>query len=129
MDAEAFVKENKEKMLALSAMCQEVGRELKRGLKEAHYQAALCRELQMAHIEYVSEESMPIFYKGVPLGGNLSMRLDICIPAFPMIVELKAEARMGAVQSGACAIAIEFKRVRAQSPSGRGPITTIVVLK
>lgn len=90
MDAQAFVAENKEKMLALSAMCQEVGRELKRGLKEAHYQAALCRELQLAHIEYVSEESMPILYKGVPLGGNLSMRLDICIPAFPMIVELKA---------------------------------------
>lgn len=75
---------------SLFHMCIEVSR-LGKGLKEAHYHAALCQELQEKQIQYTCEEAMPVMYKGVPLGGGLSMRLDICLRTFlPAILELKA---------------------------------------
>jgi GxxExxY protein len=59
---------------------------------EAHYQQALCSELQEVSIRYVSEEAMPIIYKGRPLGGTCSARLDVMLLNFlPFIFELKAE--------------------------------------
>lgn len=64
---------------------------LGKGLKEGHYQAALCHELQERNIKHISEEAMPILYKGNPLGGNHTMRLDVMILSHtPVIVELKA---------------------------------------
>jgi GxxExxY protein len=64
---------------------------LGKGLKEGHYQAALCHELQERNIKHITEEAMPIMYKGRPLGGNHSMRLDIMVFGnMPMIIELKA---------------------------------------
>lgn len=66
---------------------------LGKGLKEGHYQAALCHELQERNIKHTTEEAMPIMYKGRPLGGNHTMRLDIMVlSAMPMIIELKAIA-------------------------------------
>jgi GxxExxY protein len=64
---------------------------LGKGLKEGHYQAALCHELQERNIKYTTEEAMPIMYKGSPLGGNHTMRLDILVHAYrPIVIELKA---------------------------------------
>ena len=64
---------------------------LGKGLKEGHYQAALCHELQERGIKHTSEEAMPIMYKGNPLGGNHTMRLDILVHTHnPIIIELKA---------------------------------------
>jgi len=66
---------------------------LGKGLKEGHYQAALCHELQERNMKYNTEEAMPIMYKGRPLGGNHTMRLDIMVlSSMPMIIELKAIA-------------------------------------
>jgi len=66
---------------------------LGKGLKEGHYQAALCHELQERNMRYSSEEAMPIMYKGRPLGGNHTMRLDIMVlSSMPIIIELKAIA-------------------------------------
>lgn len=64
---------------------------LGKGLKEGHYQAALCHELQERNMKYTSEEAMPIMYKGNPLGGNHTMRLDVMVLGHtPVIIELKA---------------------------------------
>lgn len=80
------------KFKKLSDICKEVAGGLGKGHVEAHYQQALCSELQEASIRYVSEEAMPIIYKGRPLGGTCSARLDVMLLNFlPFIFELKAE--------------------------------------
>jgi GxxExxY protein len=72
-------------------MCEEVAYGLGKGHVEAHYQQALCVELQMAGIQHVTEEVMPITYKGRPIGGGCNWRLDIVLLSFlPFIIELKA---------------------------------------
>lgn len=79
------------KFLEIESICKEVANILKKGCEEKVYQAAICYELQQRNILYTSEETMPILYKGVPLGGGLNQRLDICLRNFlPMILELKA---------------------------------------
>jgi len=66
---------------------------LGKGLKEGHYQAALCHELQDRNMKHTTEEAMPIMYKGRPLGGNHTMRLDIMVlSSLSIIIELKAIA-------------------------------------
>ena len=77
----------------LADLCVEVAVGLGKGHVEAHYQQALYMELQDAGIKYVAEEAMPIMYKGRPLGGTCSSRLDVMLHNFlPFIFELKAEA-------------------------------------
>ena len=58
------------------------------------YQQAICLELQDANIRYVLEETIPIMYKGQPIGGGHYHRLDIAIhPGWlPFIFELKSES-------------------------------------
>jgi GxxExxY protein len=80
-----------EKLAKLSALCVEVANGLGKGHVEAHYQQALCVELQEANIRYVAEEVMPIIYKGRPLGGTCNARLDVMLHSFlPFIFELKS---------------------------------------
>jgi GxxExxY protein len=81
-----------DKLDRLTELCVEVANGLHKGHVEAHYQEALYRELQDAGIKYVAEEAMPIIYKGRPLGGTCSTRLDVMLHSFlPFIFELKAE--------------------------------------
>ena len=81
-----------DKLDRLTELCVEVANGLHKGHVEAHYQQALYRELQDAGIKYVAEEAMPIMYKGLPLGGTCSTRLDVMLHSFlPFIFELKAE--------------------------------------
>jgi GxxExxY protein len=80
-----------EKLAKLSALCVEVAGGLGKGHVEAHYQQALCVELQEANIRYVAEEVMPVMYKGRPLGGTCNARLDVMLHNFlPFIFELKS---------------------------------------
>jgi len=84
----------KKKLSRLSSMCKEVAGGLGKGHVEGVYQQALCLELQEAGILYVSEETMPILYKGRPVGGGHSQRLDISLLNFlPFIFELKAVSK------------------------------------
>ena len=88
-----------EQFAKLSALCVEVARGLGKGHVEAHYQQALCVELQEANIRHVAEEVMPIMYKGRALGGTCNARLDIILHSFlPFIFELKAvPSRIGSI--------------------------------
>jgi GxxExxY protein len=87
--------EIREKLTKLAALCAEVGGGLGKGHVEAHYQQALCVELQEAGIRYVAEEVMPILYKGRPLGGTCNARLDVMLHSFlPFIFELKAVSKI-----------------------------------
>jgi GxxExxY protein len=88
-----------EKLAKLSALCAEVAGGLGKGHVEAHYQQALCVELQEAGIRYVAEEVMPIMYKGRALGGTCNARLDIMLHSFlPFIFELKSvPSRIGSI--------------------------------
>lgn len=88
-----------EKLAKLSSLCAEVAGGLGKGHVEAHYQQALCVELQEAGIRYVAEEVMPIMYKGHALGGTCNARLDIMLHTFlPFIFELKAvPSRIGSI--------------------------------
>jgi GxxExxY protein len=81
----------KGKLTKLASMCQEVSRGLGKGHVEGVYQEALCSELQEIGVRYVSEEVMPILYKGRPIGGGHSQRLDISLTSYlPFTYELKA---------------------------------------
>ena len=78
-------------MARLAGLCDEVALGLGKGHVEAHYQQALCVELQEAGIRYVAEEVMPIIYKGRPLGGTCNARLDVMLHSYlPFIFELKS---------------------------------------
>ena len=88
-----------DKLAKLSTLCAEVASGLGKGHVEAHYQQALCVELQEANIRHVAEEVMPIMYKGRALGGTCNARLDIMLHSFlPFIFELKAvPSRIGSI--------------------------------
>jgi len=84
----------KRKMSKLADLCKEVAGGLGKGQVEGVYQQALCFELQEAGVRYVSEETMPILYKGRPVGGGHSQRLDVALLSYlPFIFELKAVSK------------------------------------
>ena len=84
-----------EKLGKLTDLCVQVASGLGKGYVEGIYQQALCVELQEAGIRYMSEEPMPITYKGLPLGGGHSIRLDIALLSYlPFIYELKAVSKI-----------------------------------
>ena len=66
----------KEKLIILADICKEVACTLKKGRVEVVYQAAVCQELQMRHIPFVSEETIQILYKGKFVGIE---RIDVCV--------------------------------------------------
>ena len=82
------------KFTKLSDLCKVVAGGLGKGHVEGVYQQALCFELQDAGVRYVSEETMPILYKGRPVGGGHSQRLDVALLTYlPFIFELKAVSK------------------------------------
>jgi GxxExxY protein len=82
------------KLTRLANLCKEVAGGLGKGHVEGVYQQALCFELQDAGVRYVSEETMPILYKGRPVGGGHSQRLDVALLSYlPFIFELKAVSK------------------------------------
>ena len=82
------------KFARLAHLCKEVAGGLGKGQVEGVYQQALCFELQEANVRYVSEETMPILYKGRPVGGGHSQRLDVALLNYlPFIFELKAVSK------------------------------------
>lgn len=86
--------EIKKKFSKLAGICKEVATNLGKGYVEGVYQQGLCHELQDAGIRYVSEETMPILYKGRPVGGGHSQRLDVALLNYlPFIFELKAVSK------------------------------------
>jgi GxxExxY protein len=83
--------EIREKLCFLAKCCQEVAKELGKGHTEKVYQEALSIELQHHKIFHIMEQSLPILYKGFQIGGNHSIRLDICLMNYlDFIYELKA---------------------------------------
>jgi GxxExxY protein len=84
-----------EKLAKLTDLCVQVASGLGKGYVEGVYQQALGVELQEAGIRYMSEEPMPITYKGLPLGGGHSIRLDVMLLNYlPFIYELKAVSKI-----------------------------------
>ena len=79
----------KEKLVILADICKEVARTLKKGRVEVVYQAAVCQELQLRHIPFVSEETIQILYKGKFVGIE---RIDVSIGEsfLPFVYEFKA---------------------------------------
>ena len=71
----------------------EVHRNLGPGLLESIYEKALCHEFNLNGIEYISQVTVPITYKGNNLGD---CRLDLLVEN-NIIIELKAVDRMDAV--------------------------------
>jgi GxxExxY protein len=61
---------------------------LGKGFSESVYEEALCVELQERGIQYVSQETIPLYYKERFIG---SIRLDILLHSWlPFVFELKA---------------------------------------
>ena len=80
-----------EKLRFLAKCCQEVAKALGKGHTEKVYQEALGIELQQQGIFHIMEQTLPILYKGFQIGGNHSIRLDICLQTYlDFIYELKA---------------------------------------
>lgn len=83
--------EIRKKLRFLAKCCQEVATELGKGHPEKIYQEALGIELQKHNIFHIMEQVLPVVYKGHQLGGNHSMRLDICLQSYlDFIYECKA---------------------------------------
>jgi GxxExxY protein len=82
----------KNKLRNLAYYCQMVANELGKGYNEKVYQEALGIELQYNRILHCQEEVLPITYKNIQVGGNHSIRIDICIQReyLDFIYELKA---------------------------------------
>lgn len=77
-----------EKFKTLAQICSDISRELGKGFQECVYEEALCVELQLRNIQFSSQETIPITYKGRYVGNN---RLDILLHTWlPLIIELKA---------------------------------------
>lgn len=61
------------------------------GLLESVYEKAMIRELELRGMKVQSQVSLPIFYKGVPVGDDL--RMDLLVED-ELIVELKSVEEM-----------------------------------
>ncbi len=78
------------KFSSVIEMCTAVSTELKKGFGEGVYEEAMCVELQLRNIQFTTQETLPIMYKGRFVGNN---RLDIIVHDWlPLIIELKATA-------------------------------------
>ena len=69
----------------------EVHRILGPGLLESVYEEALCHELSLRGLNFVRQQNVPIFFKGVKLGTDL--RLDLLVED-KVIVDLKAKEKL-----------------------------------
>lgn len=68
----------------------EVHRHLGPGLLESAYHKCLCKELELAGLQYASEVDIPISYKGLQL--DCGYRADIIVEE-AIILELKSVSR------------------------------------
>lgn len=76
------------KLRDIVAMCKDVFCELGKGFAESVYEQALCIELQQRNIQYVTQETIPLYYKERFIGN---IRLDVLLHSWlPFIFELKA---------------------------------------
>jgi GxxExxY protein len=57
------------------------------GLTESIYEAALCRELDIAKLRYTRQQKLPVIYKGDPL--DIDLRMDLVVED-AVVVELKS---------------------------------------
>lgn len=81
-----------DKFKIILEICNEVASTLKKGFAECVYESAICVELQKRNIEYSSQETIPICYKGHYIGNN---RLDIILNSWlPLIIEVKATSNI-----------------------------------
>lgn len=79
------------KLIFLAKCCQEVANEMGKGYTEKVYQEALSIELNNNGIFHIMEQVLPLMYKSFQIGGNHSIRLDICLQTYlDFIFELKA---------------------------------------
>jgi len=65
----------------------EVHRTLGPGLIESVYEACLCRELAQAGMAFVRQQTLPVIYKGLPVGCELKM--DIVVEQ-TLVLEIKS---------------------------------------
>lgn len=84
-------------MQELNEAAEEVHEILGSGFTENVYHRSLERELSERGISFVSEGSIPIFYKGVPVGRR---RPDLFVESDDgtIVVELKADSTRGSAQ-------------------------------
>jgi len=71
---------------------EEIHEVLGSGHSEATYHRAMERELSERGIDFGSEGTIPIFYKGTPIGKR---RPDMFVDGGTIVVELKAGSRAG----------------------------------
>jgi GxxExxY protein len=71
---------------------EEIHEILGTGHSEATYHRAMERELSERGIDFGSEGTIPIFYKGTPIGKR---RPDMFVDSGTVVVELKAGSRAG----------------------------------
>jgi GxxExxY protein len=57
------------------------------GLTESIYEAALCRELDIAKLRYTRQQRLPVIYQGDPL--DIDLRIDLVVKD-AIVVELKS---------------------------------------
>lgn len=71
----------------IETFCQKVA-SLGKGYNECIYQEALCSELRNHSIQYSKEQVIPILYDNLVVVGN--MRMDIVLPYYQIVIEMKA---------------------------------------
>jgi len=74
---------------------EEIHEILGTGHSEATYHRAMERELSERGIDFGSEGTIPIYYKGTPIGKR---RPDMFVDGGTIVVELKAGSRAGEAQ-------------------------------
>ena len=74
----------------------EVHRVLGLGLLESAYEECLCRELDLQHIPYQRQVSLPVWYKGIAV--DCGYRLDLVV-LDTVIVEIKAVERLAPIHN------------------------------
>ena len=72
----------------------EVHRILGPGLLESVYEEALCHELHLRGLKFVTQQSVPIPFKKIKLGTDL--RLDLLVED-KVIVDLKAKEKLSSI--------------------------------
>jgi GxxExxY protein len=92
-DGASMVREGDELTQRIIACAIEVHRHLGPGLLESVYEGALCVELSEAGLGFARQSSLPVLYKGHPVGD---LRLDLLV-AGSVIVEVKSVERLDPV--------------------------------
>jgi GxxExxY protein len=87
----------------------EVHRILGPGSLESIYQRCLEKELRLRGLEFLSQASLPIVYKGETLGEDLI--LDICFPE-RLIVEIKSVEKLAPIHDAQLLTYLRLSKIR-----------------